>query len=500
MLTKGRRDALHKGAKRTLGTSLASISIIMPFWFVGSSADAAVWRVTPRLEAATTYSDNVDLDSTGNRKSDVIFTVTPGVNVSGAGRRVQLNLDYNPSYFVAASDGRDQFRHSLTAVANVEVIKDHFDVDTRASVSPQFGSLRGSRSFSGANFTTNRRLSQAYTVNPRLRNRFGSFADAEVEYTYRFQSIEDPAVNDPFGVAVPNTQDHDVTLRINSGRRFQRLTWSLTGDYERTQRAADRTTKDQRAIAQIEYRIVRWLGLIGRGGYEEITDATLNNNISGATWETGLRFNPSRRTDVTVRWGKTRGAKRWSADASYTWRRWRFQAQYRENITTSQRIVSGAIDNFLTDSSGNFVDPFGSLIQPGDLVFGFINEAFERKRLQFDISYDQRRTSYTIRASREERQIDATGGNEEDIDIDVEVSRQLSRKATARVRFNYRRTDFNAGMSRIDNFYGGRVSYDYTFSKYVTGSLEYAYTRRDSNTPGNILTENVATIRLRGTF
>lgn len=491
---------MRKGAYWALVTTLASFPVLILFLSIGSSADAAVWRVVPRLEVATTYTDNVDLDSTGNRKSDAIFQVTPGLTVSGNGRRVQLNMTYDPRYFVAASDGRDQFRHSLTGVANVEVIKDHFTVDARASVSPEFASLRGSRSFSGANFTTNRRLRQTYSISPTLKNQFGSFATAQIKYTYRYQAIEDPAVTDPFGAAIPDTEDHDVSVSIDSGRRFQRLRWRILGNYQRSERTAGRTTKDRRAIAEIEYRVVRWLGIIGRGGYEEIIDSTLRRNVDEATWEAGARFNPSRRTDVTVRYGNTRGNKRWTVDANYQWRRWKFGAQYRETITTSQRIVSGAVDNFLVDPGGNFVDPFGSPIQSGDLVFGFINEAFERKRLQFDVSLTQQRTTYRLRAFREQRQIDATGGDEEDINIDFEITRQLSRKASVRLRGNYRRTDFNAGMARIDNFFGGRASYDYTFSRYVSGSLEYAHTRRDSNQPGSVLSENVVTLRLRGTF
>lgn len=491
---------MRKGALRIVATSLASFPIYILFSSIGSSADAAVWRVVPRLQAETTYTDNVDLSTGPNKKSDVVFTVTPGLVISGTGRRVQLNLTYDPRYFIAASDGRDQFRHNLTGVANVEVIKDHFSIDARASVSPQFASLGGSRSFSGANFTTNRRLRQTYSVSPTLTNQFGSFADVQIKYTYRFQAIEDPAANDPFGTTIPNTEDHDVSFDINSGRRFDRLRWRIFGDYERAERTLGRTSKDRRVVGEVEYRIVRWLGLIGRGGYEEIIDSTLRRDVDGATWEAGARFNPSQRTDVVVRYGHVRGGKRLTVDANYQWRRWRFGAQYRETITTSQRIVSGAVDNFLVDQGGNFVDPFGSPIQSGGLVFGFINEAFERKRLQFDITLEQKRTTYRIRAYREERTIDATGGNEEDIDIDLEIRRELSRKASARVRVNYRRTDFNAGMARIDNFYGGRVSYDYSFSQYVTGSLEYSYTRRDSNQPGNVLTENVATLRLRGTF
>ena len=392
---------MHKGAKRVLGTTLASFPIFTAFLLIGSSADAAVWRVTPRLEVGATYTDNVDLNADGNRSSDVIFTVTPGVAISATGRRAQINIAYDPRYFIAAKDGRDQFRHSLTGVADVEIIKDHFDVEARTSVSPQFANLRGSRSFSGANFTNNRRLRQTYSISPTLRNRFGSFANAQVQYVYRYQTIQNPVANDPFGTAIPNSQDHDINLNIDSGPRFQRLRWRIIGDHERTRRRQDRTSKDQRILAELEYRLVRWLGVIGRGGYEEVVDATLARNIEGATWEGGLRFNPSRRTDVTVRYGEVRGDERLDVDASYTWRRWRFRGQYRETITTSQRIVAGAVGNFLTDADGNFVDPFGLPIQPGDLVFGFINDAFERKRLQFDVSYEARRTTYTLRAFRE---------------------------------------------------------------------------------------------------
>lgn len=492
---------MHKGVKRASEKAFCSLVALATVSLAASAGFAAEWRVTPHLDAEVTFSDNVDIDNQGENQSDIIFTTRPGVAITATGKRLRLNLDYVGSYYVFTDSGEEQYRNSLSGLISFDAIEDFLTIDARASISTPFINLRGARSFSGANFSQNRRERQTYSISPKFSRRLGSVATASLQYTFRTTDIQRPAAGNPFGVTVPRNQDHDVNFSLQSGPDFGRFSWNLNGEHERTQRgAAGRTTEETRAGLDLEYRVTRWLGIIAEGGWEDVNDTTLLRQIDGVTWAGGLRLNPSRRTDLSVRYGKEDGERRWSVDAAHRTKRMNFHASYSEEITTSQRIVSDAVDTFQVDDFGNFVDPFGNLLESDGLVFGFIDEAFVEKELELDISYSLRRTDIRLRLFNQKRDVQALAVNEDETGVSLSVTRELSPRSSLNASVIYRHTDFQSGTSRADDMYGARASYQHQFSEYVSGSVNYTFSRRESNDAQFELTENVVTVQLRATF
>ena len=87
-------------ASRALTGVLAALVISMP-------ALAADWQVRPRLSVSETYTDNVDLDPEGAESHEFVTEVTPGVSLSGTGKRLNLNFDYQASLvnYARGTDG-----------------------------------------------------------------------------------------------------------------------------------------------------------------------------------------------------------------------------------------------------------------------------------------------------------------------------------------------------------------------------------------------------------
>ena len=72
--------------------------------FLCSSVEAGEWSIQPRANVEQSFTDNVRSVSDG-AESDLITTASAGIGVSGVGRRLQLNFDYNNSAYIMKSRG-----------------------------------------------------------------------------------------------------------------------------------------------------------------------------------------------------------------------------------------------------------------------------------------------------------------------------------------------------------------------------------------------------------
>ena len=68
---------------------------------IPASAISGQWKLTPILLLSQSYTDNLELVSS-SKKQDYITEVDPRIKISGAGARIDTQIDYNLQYFVCS--------------------------------------------------------------------------------------------------------------------------------------------------------------------------------------------------------------------------------------------------------------------------------------------------------------------------------------------------------------------------------------------------------------
>lgn len=466
---------------------------------VSHAATAAKWRVTPRLEAQVSYTDNVDLD-TSTKQSDVVLRVNPGLAIKAKGKRMKFEADYEGSFLQFVQFGRTDWRNHLESKLYIEPIEDHFYILATGTMAEPFIDNTETVTFSDSNYSINRRQTQSYTVQPYFRHKIGNIADVEWLYRFRYVTVAPPKANDPTPKYIASYLSQTGQVTADSGDRFGRLHWNLLGSYNRGERGDGRRSKTIDLEAEGEYRVVRWLGILASAGWQKIDDPDLSKNIDSALWDVGVRFNPTRNTDVSVRYGRNDGDLSFSVDALYRRKRWKIGVTYKHEVTSSQRRFADINGDGQFNDFDFFVNDFGAILNPDDIVFGFENDTFRSNRLEVQFAYDHRLTSFDARAYYEIRKFDTTGREQHEFDIKTRLSHYFTRRWRGVLHLRYRRTDFDLGPSRVDNFYGTRAELHYTFSKYVDGQIAYVFSLLDSNVSPRNQTENVVQVQMRANF
>lgn len=140
------------------------------------------WSILPRLSVAEIVTDNVAPGS-GDRRSDFITEVSPGINITHEGARAKLYLDYQLRKFLYAKEsGQGKPQNFLNAYGTVETIEDWMFIDVSGVVTQQDISPFGVQTASSASINGNRTEASNFRVSPYFRGRLLGAADYELRY------------------------------------------------------------------------------------------------------------------------------------------------------------------------------------------------------------------------------------------------------------------------------------------------------------------------------
>ncbi|RMF12582.1 MAG: TIGR03016 family PEP-CTERM system-associated outer membrane protein [Alphaproteobacteria bacterium] len=459
---------------------------------IAGQASAGEWEVIPSLEIVETYTDNVDLVSEQEDKTeDLVSRITPGLTVRGEGARMTLDLTYSPSFLIfIESDEETDLRHFLSGEANAELAEDFLFLDARASVNQQFLDRGGVISSNQDNATDNRRTVQTYSVSPYVVHNFGTAATSRLRYRASYSDVSIPEGSNQFDDILRDTLDHDLSLRVDSGPRFGRLSWGAEAIYTKTDRASGRSDADsQTARLFAGYQLNRMVRLVGSAGYENIDDATLSRAPNNFIWDVGFTLTPGPRTTLTVRGGRRFGEETWSGNLEYRISdRTILSGGYVEEITSTQRVLIGEL---LTNPDGIVVDPGG---------FSLIDGSFRRNRAYASLRGQRGRTSFLFSGFWEEREPELARPREENFGGSARITRQFSRYISGTLSGSYQNTKFDRSLNREDDFYSGTINLNYQVSQSISGGLSYIFTYRDSTDAAREIMENAVKINVRATF
>lgn len=289
--------------------------------------------IVPRVSFSETLTDNVRLSST-NRQSDMITEVSPGIRLSGEGRRLKGFFDYSLSHInYAHNSSSSQIQHALNTAGTLEAIDNWAYLDFSGSISQQaisaFGTPpSGNTSLINANQTE----VSSYRFSPYVRGRLGDLANYEARY-----SRSGTNSRSDLGSGVTST---DGLVNINGDTSFRRLGWSVNASRQSIDYNVGRSTEDDRFIVGLSYIVTPQLIISARGGREANNYTSLDKQ-SYANSGVGFNWNPSQATRLAASVDHRSFGSAHSLDFEHRTARtaWRFSDMKDAAATPNQAVV-----------------------------------------------------------------------------------------------------------------------------------------------------------------
>lgn len=459
--------------------------------------------VTPRLQVRQTWTDTSNLDQRLPNNGDFITTISPGVDVSGATPRVQTSINYTLNGLVFwRNSSQSDIRHNLNAAINTEVLEDRFFVNARGSVNQQFQNFGGQISNFNANFTQNRVTVQNYSVTPRWRERLGTFANAELSYTYGLiKQGGNPLTDNAIGVGfLANATSHRGNFSLRDADDSDKLGWTWNSTYQSIDRSGIRNFdfESYESILDLSYELSRKVTLLSSIGYEDIRDDTLLVAQTGSVWDVGMRWRPGPRSTIEGRVGRRFNDTVFSALARYSFSDSdQIEATYSEDIAVANR------NSFLLVNRQARIDNNNVPILPGfnDEVFdseSFLTDAaFRQQRAALSLIRQLRKTTLSSQAFWSKRIFEGNAINSS-YGITLSGVYRIDAAQSVSMQGTFRHTQF--GPVFQDDFLGLTPSYTYAFSPNLNAAASYNYTKRFSDVPGLPLSTNSISLSLTALF
>lgn len=502
---------------------------------LSGAAMAEDWEFDARLMIGEIFTDNVNQDLAGEKESDLVTEVTPGISARRQGGRLEANIDYSVQTLHSLADNQFDINHSLLALSTAEILEDHLFLDADASIVQALISAEQSDDV----FLEDRSEVITFGLSPYWMNDFKGYAEAEARYSYDVVLIEEGA---------SDAEVHTVTLGLDNGRRFTSLIWNLDYFFQQLREDAnedengDEQTRE-RATGLVRYELLDDWSLIARAGYEDNKVPTAADVRDGFFWSLGAGWNPSRLIDLTVLYGpddrefslRSSPSRRTTLEFGYldrevgvnpesSWfgsliHRTRYSTwlvRYTEESTNTQRLfisqprdqplrldedgmVSGDQVQVTTprnspglpsqvDGEDAFFADQVQLTVPEDSL-SLTDDEFFRKRLDASIDYTRGRSQFTLGAFYEDRAFEDTTQDEQAFGADAAWSRRIAPRTNGVVGVDWERTEFEEG-NRQDDDWDASLIVTHTFTPQIDGSFEYRHIFRDSSDPEEEFHEN----------
>jgi len=491
-----------------------------------SVGNAATWRFDPTINISETYTDNIFLDSS-NEVDDFITEITPGIHITGDGRFLKVDFDYQYQNLIYADDSSlNDEHHQLRGTLESELIENHFYIEADANYGQTNVSNQGRTTDNNRNITGNRSDVSLYRITPIVRHSFAGLLDAELRYTY--SSVD-------AGSAAGERDTNQFNVRLNNGRKFNRFSWTVdyeNSDSDRTSTEtslSDESARFESTHANATIPLTRAWSFITDVGAEKNDFTTSRGRTDGDYVALGLGYRPNRRFLVElVAGGRDRFTLSWqptertdlqfnvnsqdfganlgdtvSASFRHRTRRSSWEFRYRDETTTTQAALLDDRAFVLTDINGEPVidtvtgEPI--IINPESL--NLRDDVFNRKRFDATISYNTPKSTFRLQLFGEDRVSEVDGSDaEESIGSTFTWNWRLARRTESIVTANVRRNKFSLLQDESDEM-NLSMNLVRRISRSATATFSLQHFERESeNTNNNDYEENAVSAGIRATF
>jgi uncharacterized protein (PEP-CTERM system associated) len=478
--------------------------------------------ITPRIRVGAIYTDNLRLDPS-NEEHDAAAELTPGISIRADGNRLDASLDYQMQNFTFLKNSNaNNTAHQLNATAAAELAKNFLFLDARSAVGQAVVDADERISLNNFNTSGNRTDFYSYTLSPYLQNHFGGYANGILRYTHS-QLAYDEGPSDSIR--------NGVDASLVSGRRFKQVSWFANYsynniDYDDSSRQNDRF---ENANGEIRHGLSKDFSLVAQAGRSNDDLQSSRDVETGTYWAVGGFWQSSRfwslealsgknlttasvglyptvRTSLLVNYrdrdvGLNPG-ERWTVDFDHRSRRTVWNARYFEDTTTEQQRRRETINTFfgVDPITGENPDP-----QPGDVsvpvqteIISLSDEVEERKRASGTFGMNTGRSGVRVTIFHETREGLDSREEEKTQGARGSWNRRLASRTNSILTGSFQRI---TGDDRDDrDFWYINASLIRRISRKLTGTLDYRFTRQDSDNDQNDYDENHVIARLTATF
>ena len=484
------------------------------------------WQIVPTVDVQTTFSDNINLGSSGSEKMAFVSEMNPGISIINRGR---LDMDLNYRMQNIINEGGDfgyKMHHQLQANANAELVKRRLFLDVSSTASQQNLTNTGRNARDNLSSVGNRSDIYTFRVSPSWRPRLNGYVSGLVRGGYETVMLASGGASD--------SETYFANVNLISGHRFSRVTWAANFNNRKINRSGgnDALSIGNNDVlfrdydATLRYHLYRKFNVFVRAGYfdnefQRQTDTNKNGEfyVAGFGWIPNRWFqfegsggqnlytatvtlNPTRRTTLQGTYRNTEVGTNigttWNGLIRHRTRRTVLEARYFEDTTTTQDVLLGETIFETRDQFGNLLTGPATR-QPLGASFGIptlTDEVLERRRGEVSFTGNTGKSTFRLVGYQEDRSFLNSGNEEQSIGVITSWNWRFTTRTQANIGMQWTRNTDSEADDRRDKRWDVSLALTRnlaTFKNYAKAmfaTVEYRHTTQTSSLPANEYDEN----------
>ncbi|MGB4497478.1 MAG: hypothetical protein WBI40_02165, partial [Methylococcaceae bacterium] len=185
--------------------------------------------VTPSVSMQEIYSDNINLDPSGQEKSAFVTDVSPGISISGQSAKSTLNLNYRMQNLYNAQGSNDvKTLNQLQYNSHTTFIQNRLFLDSQSSISQQNISSDNIANDNISGGAGNSTTVSTFGLTPYWTPQFGNYASGTLRVNFNTVSTDTVSVNanntnvSPTANLISDSMTLAEIIQLNSGSEFRR--------------------------------------------------------------------------------------------------------------------------------------------------------------------------------------------------------------------------------------------------------------------------------------
>ena len=486
---------------------------------LNTSVFAKELTIRPGISIQELYTDNINLSPNGKEDGAFVSEISPYVTINARGARNRINaaLRLENLFFHGINQGSNTFFQGQLE-SRSRLWANSFFVDLRGTHTQANTSNRGRVATDNISQSDHRVDVSTYTISPFWRMQLGGYAEGEARVSYSNVKVSN---NDDNGSDIADSRIHEEKFTLNSSKRFDVFGWKL-GLSNRDENRQSNDINDihyLNAFGEINFKLIPRLILFVRSGYAdndlglfqlnskngvyyqaggrwrpssglELSGAAGNNNFirlsmipfKRAKWQVGYRYN-----NIGLNTGS-----QWDTNFEYVTNSLVWRAGYEVDTVTTQQVLLER-DVFVTgfgdvnNSSALKIDS-----SQNDLT-SLSNDVYERKRGEVSVQGNAGKNTVNLTGYTEQRNYDNNRRNEEARGALLSWRWRFDGRTSSVVSADVERIKGGNQLSDFDEKntrWGLGAQIRRAFSKYLTATLGYRYSRQEANQSESEYTEN----------
>jgi len=240
-----------------------------------------------------TFTNNVNLQPSGQEKSDFVLNFIPQVALNYQGAHAYLTgYAALPIVLYTRETDNDQAYPSVGLFGRVEALERFFYIEGSVSVTQEYFSPFGGQPIGLVNASANRYTSATYQVSPYIQG----VTPSDIRYSLRDNNLWFTTYHAP-----PNTANSYYNQLLgNIASPVAPWGWALDYEGDWTKFEGQPTLVSNLVRGRVLYQLDPQIQLTGSGGYED--NRYTFTDYRGPIYGAGLKWTPSPRTNLVAFW------------------------------------------------------------------------------------------------------------------------------------------------------------------------------------------------------